>query len=60
MTTSKKTKFKKIAKSKKPSVFEIDLKEIPNGTLKPGALCDFLLLMKNWRQRSAQSNILLQ
>jgi hypothetical protein len=60
MTSREGKKSKTKRESKKPSFFKIDLREIPNGNLKPKEFCDFLQSMRNWRQKSAHSNILLQ
>lgn len=39
--------------------FTVNLDEIPGGNRKPHELCDFLEKMRDWRARSANSQILI-
>ncbi len=45
---------------RKGSDFSIDLGKIPNGNRKPLETCEFLQAMRDWRAKSAQSQMLIR
>jgi len=51
-------KLKKPDKLKKVHIINLD--EIPNGRRKPVETCQFIDKMKNWREESARSTLLIR
>ena len=44
----------------KPSVYTVNLSELPDGTRRPKELCKMLFPLRDWRDRSSRSETLLK